>query len=68
MASGHVHRIKRPNTWLQRPTVKKALAKPEPSTHGALFGRQLFGECPLCAAGSIGQRNTLIFSKDGVWT
>ena len=23
---------------------------------------------PLLAAGSIGQRNTLIFSKDGVWT
>jgi hypothetical protein len=38
MASGHVSRIKRPNTWLHRPmlqTVKKALAKPEPSTHGA---------------------------------
>jgi hypothetical protein len=25
-------------------------------------------QCPLCPAGSIGQRNTLIFSKDGVWT
>jgi hypothetical protein len=37
MASGHVNRIKRPNTWLHRPmlqNVKKALAKPEPSTHG----------------------------------
>jgi hypothetical protein len=33
MASGHVNRIKRPNTWLHRPmlqTVKKALANPEP--------------------------------------
>ena len=39
MASGHVNRIKRPNTWLHRPmlqNVKKALAKPEPSTHGTL--------------------------------
>jgi hypothetical protein len=38
MASGHVNRIKRPNTWLHRPmlqNVKKALANPEPSTHGA---------------------------------
>ena len=38
MASGHVSRIKRPNTWLHRPmlqNVKKALANPEPSTHGA---------------------------------
>ena len=35
MASGHVNRTKRPNTWLHRPTlqnVKKALANPEPST------------------------------------
>jgi hypothetical protein len=37
MASGPVNRIKRPNTWLHRPmlqNVKKALANPEPSTHG----------------------------------
>ena len=37
MASGHVNRTKRPNTWLHRPmlqNVKKALANPEPSTHG----------------------------------
>ena len=37
MASGYVNRIKRPNTWLHRPmlqNVKKALANPEPSTHG----------------------------------
>ena len=37
MASGHVSRIKRPNTWLHRPMLQnreKALAKPEPSTHG----------------------------------
>jgi hypothetical protein len=43
MASGHVNRIKRPNTWLHRPmlqNVKKALANPEPSTHDSL--RTLF--------------------------
>ena len=37
MASGHANRIKRPDTWLHRPmlqNVKKALANPEPSTHG----------------------------------
>jgi hypothetical protein len=37
MASGHVNRIERPNTWLHRPmlqNVKKALANSEPSTHG----------------------------------
>jgi hypothetical protein len=41
MASGHVSRIERPNTWLHRPmlqNVKKALANPEPSTHIASFG------------------------------
>ncbi len=38
MASGHVNRAKRPNTWQHRPKpayVKKALANSEPSTHGA---------------------------------
>jgi hypothetical protein len=44
MASGHVNRVKRPNTWLHRPmlqNVKKALANPEPSTHdpNETFGR-----------------------------
>ena len=36
MASGHVNRTNRPNTWLHRPAsdVKKTLANPEPSTHG----------------------------------
>jgi hypothetical protein len=37
MASGHVNRTQGPNTWLHRPilqNVKKALANPEPSTHG----------------------------------
>jgi len=41
MASGHVSRIKRPNTWLHRPmlqNVKKALANSEPSTHVQVFG------------------------------
>ena len=40
MASGHVNRTERPNTWLHRPmlqTVKKALANSEPSTHGTSF-------------------------------
>ena len=39
MASGHVNRAKRPNTWQHRPKpayVKKALANPEPSTHGTI--------------------------------
>ena len=37
MTSDHVSRIERPDTWLHRPmlqNVKKALANPEPSTHG----------------------------------
>ena len=42
MASGHVNRIKRPDTWLHRPmlqNVKKALANPEPSTHDPMRHR-----------------------------
>src|SRR5262245_40451618 len=36
MASGHVSRTRRPNTWLLRPdcNVQKVLANVEPSTHG----------------------------------
>ena len=52
MASGHVNRIKRPNTWLYRPmlqNVKKALANPEPSTHGTF--RTCAGSLPMSAVG-----------------
>jgi len=41
MASGHMNRVKRPDTWLHRPmlqNVKKVLANPEPSTHGTQCG------------------------------
>jgi hypothetical protein len=41
MASGHMNRVKRPDTWLHRPmlqNVKKVLANPEPSTHGTKRG------------------------------
>ena len=36
MASGHVNRTQRPNTWLHRPScdVKILLANSGPSTHG----------------------------------
>ena len=36
MASGHVNRTERPNTWLHRPicNVLETLDNPEPSTHG----------------------------------
>ena len=36
MASGHVNRTQRPNTWLHRPSLQREilLANSEPSTHG----------------------------------
>ena len=36
MASGHVNRTNRPNTWLHRPMLlrEESLANSEPSTHG----------------------------------
>jgi hypothetical protein len=49
MASGHVNRIKRPNTWLHRPmlqNVKKVLANPEPSTHEFSVHTGSVGERP----------------------
>ena len=56
MASGHVSRIKRPNTWLHRPmlqNVKKALANTEPSTHGTFETCQMDSE-NVCLSGKIG--------------
>jgi hypothetical protein len=53
MASGHVNRINRPNTWLHRPmlqNVKKALANPEPSTYGTnptIRDVPQFGRCQV---------------------
>jgi hypothetical protein len=48
MASGHVNRVNRPNTWLHRPmlqTFKKVLANSEPSTHGGKADMTLDGNC-----------------------
>jgi hypothetical protein len=44
MASGHVNRINRPNTWPQPTscTVQKTLANTEPSIHGTSR------KCGLC--------------------
>jgi len=52
MASGHVNRTYRPNTWQHRPSlqnVKKALANPEPSTHGTW--RQLLRRSDVSGVG-----------------
>jgi hypothetical protein len=42
MASGHVNRTNRPNTWLHRPSLRVTipLANPEPSTHGTFATSQ----------------------------
>src|SRR6476620_11848697 len=53
MASGHVNRVNRPNTWLHRPmlqNVKKALANSEPSTHGTNRTSAMSDLSLLCAA------------------
>ena len=45
MASGHMNRVKRPDTWLHRPmlqNVKKILANPEPSTHDPSATSRIF--------------------------
>jgi hypothetical protein len=44
MASGHMNRVKRPDTWLHRPmlqNVKKVLANPEPSIGTSVGRRQV---------------------------
>jgi hypothetical protein len=49
VASGHVNRTQRPNTWLLRPALRRdrSLDNPEPSTHGpwrtsAIVGRHVW--------------------------
>jgi hypothetical protein len=52
MASGHVNRTQRPNTWLHRPSLQNAkipLANSEPSTHGTK--RTSPGVCTMSAFG-----------------
>ena len=59
MASGHVNRANRPNTWAHRPilqNVKKVLANSEPSTHEGQSGLSLnAGECLLLTKADIGR-------------
>jgi hypothetical protein len=52
MASGHVSRANRPNTWLHRPAlhVKKTLASREPSTHGT--SQKCHGNFTMAAFGA----------------
>ena len=62
MASGHVNRTERPNTWLHRPmlqNVKKALANTEPSTHGTTRTCRDVDLSPLCAQKLVEVRNML---------
>jgi hypothetical protein len=51
MASGHMNRVKRPDTWLHRPmlqNVKKVLANPEPSTHDPCSLTNQYGGFRVC--------------------
>jgi len=43
MASGHVNRINRPNTWLHRPTLRREVLTCQP---GAVHTWHLADECP----------------------
>ena len=52
MASGHVNRANRPNTWLHRPSLRRKilLANPEPSTHGTSRKCRERGAFPVLGA------------------
>jgi hypothetical protein len=56
MASGHVNRIKRPNTWLHRPMLQnvKKLLPTRSRPHMALFGHGAMSELsPLWMAPAL---------------
>jgi hypothetical protein len=63
MASGHMSRTRRPNTWLIRPDcdVQKVLATMEPSTHGTLRPRDVTQCRPYFGPGQPG------YSRAPVW-
>ena len=73
MASGHMNRVKRPDTWLHRPmlqNVKKALANPEPSTHDPLPDHPILANfalghlgCRRCSHLAPSAFGTEIFSR-----
>jgi hypothetical protein len=66
MASGHMNRVKRPDTWLHRPmlqNVTKALANPEPSTHGPTA--ELAVGLPVLWDGSRVQHHDAVFAIAG---
>src|SRR6476620_5019066 len=66
MASGHVNRIYRPNTWLHRPmlqNVKKALANSEPSTHGT---KRTWRDVRLESASLIGRLGSSAFRPSAI--
>src|SRR5262249_330496 len=63
MASGHVNRVNRPNTWPQPTscTVKKTLANREPSTHGRFADvPKLMAERPILTLSRHYLRPTLL--------
>ena len=63
MASGHVNRANRPNTWLLRPAcnVKILLANPEPSTHGP---KRTSRTAHCCLISTTGKTPVRIFGND----
>ena len=66
MASGHVNRIKRPDTWLHRPmlqNVKKVLANPEPSTHGRYRLLMQSRSQPISPSGLCERDSRVIISR-----
>ena len=66
MASGHVNRIKRPNTWLHRPMLQnvKKLLPTRSRPHMALFGHGVMSDLsPLCDQKRTSGRRNPLFGK-----
>ena len=68
MASGHVNRTNRPNTWLHRPSLRR---EESPCQSGAVHTwhkcevRTESGNVRCLGAGSTGRRNTSVKSLCG---
>ena len=67
MASGHVSRANRPNTWLHRPAlhVKKTLASREPFSNRSSFVKNPCPSLSLAPGSWFSSRSTVVAASSG---
>src|SRR5262249_31083899 len=63
MASGHVNRANRPNTWLHRPLLQKAVASPRTTTKKSRRSSRSAALCLAALPGESGRPRCVVRSQ-----